>query len=53
MQGKTFTIDHISHKRLSNMGEEDKYYISNHHEAIIDEETFEKGTTDNERTKRM
>lgn len=42
MQGKTFTIDPISHKRLSNMGEEDKYYISNHHEAIIDEETFEK-----------
>ena len=42
LQGKTFTIDHISHKRLSNMGEEDKYYISNHHEAIIDEETFEK-----------
>lgn len=42
LQGKIFTIDHISHKRLSNMGEEDKYYISNHHEAIIDEETFEK-----------
>ena len=42
LQGKTFTIDPISHKRLSNMGEEDKYYISNHHEAIIDEETFEK-----------
>ena len=28
LQGKTFTIDPISHKRLSNMGEEDKYYIS-------------------------
>lgn len=51
LQGKTFTIDPISHKRLSNMGEEDKYYISNHHEPIIDEETFEK-VTNNERKKR-
>ena len=40
LQGKTFTIDPISHKRVRNMGEEDQYYISNHHEAIIDEETF-------------
>ena len=40
LQGKTFTIDPISHKRVKNMGEEDQYYISNHHEAIIDEATF-------------
>src|SRR5699024_2324928 len=35
LQGKTFTQDPISHRRLVNYGEEDKYYISNHHEAII------------------
>ena len=40
LQGKTFTIDPITHKRMINMGEEDKYYISQHHEAIIDENIF-------------
>lgn len=39
--GKTFTVDPISHRRLDNMGEEEKYYISNHHEPIISEEVFE------------
>ena len=41
IQGKTFTIDSITHKRVINNGEEDKYYIKNHHEAIVDKETFE------------
>ena len=41
LMGKTFTLDPISHKRLINMGEEDKYYIENNHEPIIDAGTFE------------
>ncbi len=40
--GKTFTVDPISKRRLANLGEEDKYYIKDHHEPIIDRETFEK-----------
>ena len=41
LQGKTFTIDPISHKRLVNMGEEDKFYIENHHKPIISPEDFD------------
>lgn len=37
LQGKTFTIDPISHKRLNNYGESDKYYMKNHHEKIINQ----------------
>lgn len=39
--GKTFTVDPISKRRLENFGEEDKFYIRDHHEAIISEEIFE------------
>ena len=39
--GKTFTVDPISKRRLENFGEEDKFYIQNHHEPIISEEVFE------------
>lgn len=42
LQGKIFTVDPISHRRLENMGEEQKYFIENNHEAIIDDETWEK-----------
>ena len=42
LQGKTFTLDPISHKRLANMGEADQYYTENHHEAIISKELFDK-----------
>lgn len=42
IQGKTFTLDPISHKRLKNMGEEDKYYIKSHHPAIVSPEIFDK-----------
>lgn len=38
--GKTFTVDPISKRRLENLGEEDRFYIHNHHEPIISEETF-------------
>lgn len=40
--GKTFTVDPISKRRLDNMGEEDQFYIREHHEPIISEEVFEK-----------
>lgn len=40
LMGKSFTVDPISHRRLTNMGEEDRYYISNHHEPIISEELW-------------
>lgn len=41
LQGKTFTVDPITHRRLENMGEEQKYLIEKNHEAIIDDETWE------------
>ena len=40
--GKTFTVDPISKRRLDNLGEEDRYYIHNHHEGIVSEETFDR-----------
>lgn len=39
--GKTFTVDPISKRRLENFGEEDRFYIRDHHEPIISEEVFE------------
>jgi len=40
--GKTFTLDPISKRRLDNFGEEDQFYIHEHHDPIISEEMFEK-----------
>ena len=42
LQGKTYTVDPISKRRLPNNGEEDKFYVEGHHEPIVSEETFEK-----------
>lgn len=42
LQGKTFTTDPISHKRLTNYGESDQYYIKDHHEAIISRDVFDR-----------
>lgn len=42
MMGKTFTVDPITKRRLNNIGEEDRFYIKNHHEPIISRETFDK-----------
>lgn len=41
-QGKTYTVDAVTHRRRPNRGEEDKYYMKDHHEAIISREDFEK-----------
>ena len=38
--GKTFTVDPLSKRRLENLGEENRFYIRDHHEPIISEETF-------------
>ena len=40
--GKTFTVDPISKRRLANMGEENQYYIQDHHEAIVSREVWDK-----------
>lgn len=40
--GKTFTVDPISKRRLANMGEENQYYIRDHHEAIVSREIWDK-----------
>lgn len=40
--GKTFTTDPITHRRLENFGEREKFYIENNHEPIISEEMFDK-----------
>lgn len=42
LMGKTFTVDPISKRRLDNFGEQDQFYIEDHHEPIISEEDFEK-----------
>lgn len=42
LQGKTFTVDPISKRRLKNQGEEEKYYVVGHHEPIISKEIFDK-----------
>ena len=40
--GKTFTVDPISKRRLANMGEENQYYIRDHHEAIVSRKVWDK-----------
>lgn len=42
LMGKTFTTDPISKRRLANFGEEQMYYIKDHHTAIISAEEFDK-----------
>ena len=42
VQGKTFTVDPISHRRLENQGEVNKYVVKDHHEAIVSEEVWNK-----------
>lgn len=42
LQGKTFTVDPISKRRLDNFGEEDQYYIKGNHDPIVTEDEFRK-----------
>ena len=39
---KFFVENPISHKELRNRGQKPMYYVRNHHDAIIDRESFEK-----------
>ena len=41
LQKKTITPDFLTHKKKYNMGEEEMVYIRDHHEPIIDRETFD------------
>ncbi len=41
-QKKTYTPDYLSHSKKYNRGQEEKIYIKDHHEAIIDRDTWEK-----------
>lgn len=41
LQKKTITPNHLTHKKKYNHGEEEMVYIKDHHEPIIDRETFE------------
>lgn len=41
LQKKTYTPDYLTHAKKYNNGEEDKVYIRDHHEAIIDRNTWE------------
>ena len=37
-----YTEDFLTGKRLKNVGQRDRYYVSNSHEGIVSKETFEK-----------
>lgn len=39
---KTYTKDHLSHEAKRNKGNRNQYFIKNHHEAIVDRDTFDK-----------
>lgn len=39
--GKYITTDPITHRIIKNMGEEEQYYVENHHEPIISKEDFD------------
>ncbi len=40
--GKSITLDPISKRRVDNRGEEEMYYVRDHHEPIVSAEIFEK-----------
>lgn len=48
--GKTYSVDPVTKKAKKNMGERDKFYVKNHHPAIIDRDTWDK--VQNEITRR-
>lgn len=41
LQKKTITPDYLTHEKKYNRGEEEMVYIKDHHEPIIDRETFD------------
>jgi site-specific DNA recombinase len=41
LQQKTITVDFLTHKRVKNKGQEQKYLIEDNHEPIITKEMFD------------
>ena len=41
-QKKTYTPDYLTHKKKYNRGQEEKVYIKNHHEGIIDRDLWDR-----------
>ncbi len=42
MSGKSYSLDPISHKRIVNFGERERYYTKDHHIAIISRDVWNK-----------
>ena len=38
---KTFTVDYLTHRAVKNTGQREKYYIRDHHEAIVNREIYD------------
>lgn len=49
IQKKTITPNYLTHEKKYNKGEEEFVIIENHHESIIDKETFKKAQKETER----
>jgi site-specific DNA recombinase len=49
LQQKTITVDFLTHKRVRNKGQEQKYLIEDNHEPIISKEMFDKVQKEKER----
>lgn len=49
LQKKTYTPDYLLHEKKINRGQEEKIYIKNHHEGIIDRSLFEMAQKEIER----
>jgi len=53
MLQKTYTEDFLTGKRVKNIGQRDRYYVSNSHEGIVSKETFERVQIERESRKRV
>jgi DNA invertase Pin-like site-specific DNA recombinase len=49
LQQKTITVDFLTHKRVKNKGQEQKYLIEDNHEPIISKEMFDAVQNEKER----
>ena len=41
LQRKYITLDYLTHRKVENRGREEQIYLRNHHQAIVDRETWE------------
>ena len=42
MMGKTYTLDPITKRKMKNYGEQDMFYVKNHHEPIVSREIWDR-----------